>query len=465
MGRKMDQDNTIEPTEEEIVEEFDNNTETEEQENVAEDATLEPIEEEIVNDFDESAKDNQDQLLEPTEKEIVEENTGSRKHRRRKRIPKWLRFSVDEDIKYRGPLSYRTLRIFAWLFLCLSQLGAFIVFAGKVAPGAVAKFVMLGPILQTLKSVMMPLFLISTFSILLNKSRKYSSLLFLYGGFAFLFFLLFILIHDRFLIGLVMKMNEVDRATARATIDELLSSMLVNGYISYNIFIDLFFCTLFVFFVMYKPKRVFVGNKLIIFRLLSLFPAAYELTCLILKALASANVFLMSPYMYPFLTTKPPITFLVFIVLTVYLKVRERIYNKAGLSKHDYDTFLNSKRNSWYFSVFTSTMIAIAVVVDIVLLLVVSVAYAMTATTGEAEPDILTALVKANGLGFGQGISMVLVIPFILLFSYTRSYKDTKIDMAIPIIGLIGLGLVYFEELYQILTNYVIPQLQKIVQS
>ena len=463
----MDQDNTLEPIEEEIVEELDNNVETEAQDNAVEDTAIESVEEEIVNDFDEAAKEDKETLLEPTEEEIVEENAidSNNKYKRRKRIPKWLRFSVDEDIKYRGPLSYRALRIFAWLFLCLSQLGAFLVFAGNVAPGAVAKFGMLGQIFQSLKSVMMPLFLIATFSILLNKSRKYSSLLFLYGGCAFMFFLLFIIIHDRFLIGLVMKMNEVDRATARATIDEFIPTLLINGYISYNIFIDLFFCTLFVFFVMYKPKKVFVGKKLIIFRLLSLFPVAYELTSLILKALASADIFIMSPYMYPFLTTKPPITFLVFIVLTVYLKVRERIYNKAGLSKHDYDTFLNSRRNSWYFSVFTSTMIAIAVVVDLALLLIVSIAYASQGVDVENEFDIFSALSKANGLGFGQGVSMVLVIPFILLFSYTRTHKDTKIDMAIPLIGLAGLGLVYFEELFQILTQYVIPQLQKIAQG
>ena len=397
--------------------------------------------------------------------EIVEENTTGRKRRRRKRIPKWLRFSVEEDIKYRGPFSYRTLRIFAWVFLCLSQLGAFLVFAGKVAPGAVAKFGMLGPILQQLKSVMMPLFLIATFSILLNKSRKYSSLLVLYGGCALAFFLLFILIHDRFMIGLVMKMNDVDRAAARAAVDGFIPTMLINGYISYNIFIDLFFCTLFVFFVMYKPKRVFVGKKLIIFRLLSLFPVAYELTSLILKALASADVFLMSPYMYPFLTTKPPITFLVFIVLTVYLKVRERIYNKAGLSEHDYDTFLDSKRNSWYFSVFTASMIAIAVVIDFILLIIVSIAYAMNGGGENDTFDVISALSKASGLGFGQSISMALVIPFVLLFSYTRTHKDTRIDMVIPIFGLVGLGIVYFEELFQIMTQYVIPQLSKIAQG
>ena len=471
----MDQDNTLEPIEKEIVDDL-SDSESENQDQVNENI-IEPIEQEIVDDFDNTINDDaqniegEEEILEPVEQEIVDENTQTDKtnlpriYKRRKRIPKWLRFSVDEDIKYRGPLSYRTLRIFAWVFLCLSQLGAFLVFAGKVAPAAVAKFGMLGEILSQLKATMMPLFLIATFSILLNKSRKFSSLLFLYGGFAILFFLLFILIHDRFIIGIVMSLGETDRNTARETVDMLFSGIFSNGFLSYNIFIDLFFCTLFVCFLTHTPKKIFVGKKLIIFRLFALFPVAYEIGCLIIKGLTSVNIMVMSPYMYPFLTTKPPMTFIVFVVLTIYLKIRERIYNRAGLSQHDYNTFLKSKRNSWYFSVFTSSMIAIAVFVDFLLLIIVSAIFTVQIPAEETELAVLEGMSKAIGLGFGQSVSMILVIPFILLFSYTRTHKDTRLDMAIPIIGLIALALVYFEELYQIMTQYVIPQLSKIVQD
>ena len=110
-------------------------------------------------------------------------------------------------------------------------------------------------------------------------------------------------------------------------------------------------------------------------------------------------------------------------------------------------------------------MIAIAVVIDFILLILVSIAYAMNGSGENDTFDVISALSKANGLGFGQSISMALVIPFVLLFSYTRTHKDTRIDMVIPIFGLVGLGIVYFEELFQIMTQYVIPQLSKIVQD
>ena len=40
--------------------------------------------------------------------------------KRRKRI-KLHEVSLEEDIKYRGPLSYRHFRIFGWLCIALSQ--------------------------------------------------------------------------------------------------------------------------------------------------------------------------------------------------------------------------------------------------------------------------------------------------------------------------------------------------------
>ena len=68
----MDKDNTIEPIEEQIVEELNNKVETDTQDNVVEETTIEPVEEEIVNDFNETTQEDKENLLEPTEEEIVE---------------------------------------------------------------------------------------------------------------------------------------------------------------------------------------------------------------------------------------------------------------------------------------------------------------------------------------------------------------------------------------------------------
>ena len=88
--------------------------------------------------------------------------------------------------------------------------------------------------------VMMPLFLIATFATILNGSRTFKSMLILYGGVGAIFYLLFILLHERYAAYALMFVLGVDRATAVETIDKLLSIILSSGYMSLNIFVDLF---------------------------------------------------------------------------------------------------------------------------------------------------------------------------------------------------------------------------------
>ena len=423
---------------------------------------LEPIEEEIVEQVDEQLETTDTPIEDETSSEdIVEETPKKLSHRKRRRL-KWLAFDPEHDIKYRGPFSYRTLRIFAWLFLALAQLGAFLAFAGTKDPGIGEKFGTLATILSSLKSVMMPLFLIATFSLLLNKSKKFSSLLIMYGGFALLLFLLFVLIHNRYIVGLFMKMSELDRQTATETLDAILVGLFQNGYISFNIFIDLFSCTLFVFFLTYEPKKIFTGKKVIIFRLFILVPIFYEIVCIVLKALASLGTMTMPTYMFPFLTTKPPMTFVVFVVLACYITFRGKLYNKHGLSSVEYDEFLKSNRNSWNFSSFTASTIAIAIVIDGILLVVLSLCLTNRFPAEDPMDSFRQAISMVNGMGFGAAVPMVFVIPFVLLFSYTRVHKDGRIDLIIPVLGIVLLVLIYLEELYQILL-YGVSQLAGIM--
>ena len=92
----MDQDNTLEPIEKEIVDDL-SDSESENQDQVNENI-IEPIEQEIVDDFDNTINDDaqniegEEEILEPVEQEIVDENTQTDKtnlpriYKRRKRI-------------------------------------------------------------------------------------------------------------------------------------------------------------------------------------------------------------------------------------------------------------------------------------------------------------------------------------------------------------------------------------------
>lgn len=49
------------------------------------------------------------------------------------------------------------------------------------------------------------------------------------------------------------------------------------------------------------------------------------------------------------------------------------------------------------------------------------------------------------GWGFGRHFILIVLVPFILLLSYTKSYQNTKIDVAIPFAGIILALLVSLE--------------------
>ena len=57
----------------------------------------------------------------------------------------------------------------------------------------------------------------------------------------------------------------------------------------------------------------------------------------------------------------------------------------------------------------------------------------------------------ASALGFGNHFLMILIIPIILLFSYTRTHKDQMGDILIPVFGVALAVIVTIEGLYQCL--------------
>ena len=78
------------------------------------------------------------------------------------------------------------------------------------------------------------------------------------------------------------------------------------------------------------------GSRIKVFRLFAILPLTYEIVCIVLKTLAANRTVELSPYLYPFLTTKPPVAFLLFIVLALFLKIRERRYLRSGKTREEY---------------------------------------------------------------------------------------------------------------------------------
>ena len=374
---------------------------------------------------------------------------GRLARRKRDRKMRFLHVFEGKDIRYRGPLSYRGLRILAWLCIILSQVGLLCSVAVKMDAGFAERFGRVAEILPNFYNLMTPLFLTATFAIILNNSCSFRSLLALYGFFALLVYALFLLVHDRYVVGIAMRLLGSSRAETTQMLDLLLSLFIKNGYVSFNLFIDLFLCTLFTFFVIYRPKRVFVGKRLIIFRFFAILPAAYEIASIVFKALASVGTVMLPVYVYPLLTTKPPMTFLLFVSLTFFIKKREWLYRRNGKSHEEYQRFLGTNLNSLQFSTYIVIQFVVFAVLD--MLIMVFLAAGISDRFAYLEDPMTAAIEAVSAWGFGKCGPLILTIPFIMLFSYTRSHKDTRPDIVINIVGVAILFLIYIESLYQVI--------------
>lgn len=384
-----------------------------------------------------------------------ERRRAKRKQRREKRRERFLNVAPDNDIRYRGPLSYRTLRIVAWFMLFLAQIGAIMAFVGQYNEDYKAKWDVCATVLQLLGGSMTPLFLIASFSMILNRSKKYSQMIRSYAIFSVALILIFNLIYYRYLVGTLARATGSASEQVTSLLHVLMTLMQSgSAFFACNIFIDLLLCALFVTFLFYVPKKVFVGKKLIIFRLFSLLPIFYEITSITLKMTANFGSLNLPAAVGPFLTTKPVLTFVLFVSLALYVKVKERKYIKAGKTLEDFHTYFMSNYNSLRFSIFAVIMVAVIVVADAILTVGVGGALVTkeAAATGleATNQDLLTYVAtKLMACGIGQSMSLVFAIPFLLLFSYTRTHSKAILDLAIPVLAIALIVLLYLESIYQ----------------
>ena len=370
-----------------------------------------------------------------------------KKKRKRKKLHE---VDLEKDIRYRGPLSGRGFKILGWLCLALAQLVLLFSLVSRFAPADMVPSPLTLSVLSSVASLSVPFLLFATFSSILNNVNEYKRQITMHGAAALAIIVLFLFIYFHYILGLagVFRQNQTEFAAA---LRHFTSGHLRGGALSFNIFIDLFLCTMFMFFLNCKPKRFFVGKKLIAFRLLALLPVLYEAASLTLKYLATSKLIELSPIFFPFLTTKPPMMFLVFLVLALFVKNRERRFCKNGRTRAEYHQFLKTNRNSLHFSIFSAVIFLIAGVLDFIILIIMIFSKA-------SGPEVLidtaavTALIQEIGLlGIGESIALIPMAPVMLLFSYNRTHKNTKIDIMIPLAGVAVIVLIYLEFIFQII--------------
>lgn len=418
----------------------------------------------------------------------------------------------ENDIRYRGPLSYQHFMALGWLCLAVSQMIVVMKLGGRINPQVSIDTAGFLPVLEEIANFALSFLLIANFAQILDAKNGYRTQLVKNIGAMAAICGLFYLFYYRYVVGGFAAFLK-DPGQALPTIESLLGQALPFGFRAFNVFVDLLLCTLVMLFLNYRPTRVFKGKLVIIFRLFALLPIAYEVGCMLLKIRSAEGLIRLPAWTYPLLTVKPPMTFVLFVFMAIFVKTRELRFRRHGKTHEDYQAFLKTRRNSWNFSVFLAIMMVVVSVIDFAVVLGFTLGDGMKSfsarnavtqiqtdgdvpavssgveTAAEAphisdgsEADaksavssdedmaseldayfsseeggevLATSIKKAVAIGFGESVYMAFLAPLILLFSYNRTPKRKWIDLLIPATGVILILAIYIEGVHRLL--YCLP--------
>lgn len=401
--------------------------------------------------------------------------------------------TAENDIRYRGPFTAQHFRILGWLCLAVMQVVVIMKLGSKIDDGYAANTAGWQEVLENIANLSLPFLLIANFAQLIDNEQGYKRQLIRNGAATLAVCGLFYLMFYRYIVGGVATFLE-DPTKALPTVTGALSLVAPYGFIAVNLFVDLFLCTLTMLFLNYHPRRVFTGRWRICFRLFALLPVAYEVGCMLLKVYSAKGLLRIPVWAYPLLTVKPPMTFVLFVALAVFVKMRELRFLRHGKTHEEYQAFLKTRRNSLNFSVFLAVMLVIVGIIDGA----VSISFSfgemvhrlesdMVNTMSEQMPDgrsvedylselppeeaedavmtlfgqtitsdkfdtmMISGMRMAQAVGFGDSIYLILLAPLVLLFSYSRRSKYPWLDLCIPVAGMLLIFFVYLEGIHQLL--------------
>ena len=442
----------------------------------------------------------------------------------KKRRLKIHEVTSENDIRYLGPLTYQHFKLLGWLCIVISQVVVVVRIGGRLDPGYAADSASLLKALGYIVDLALPFLLIANFAQILDADNGYGKQLLINGAAAVGVFALTSLVFYRYIVGDLASLLE-DPSDALPVVTAALGLVAPYGFLSFNLFVDLFLCTLTMVFLNYTPRRVFTGRARICFRLLALLPIGYEVGCMVLKARAARGLVQIPPWGFPLLTAKPPMTFVLFVALALFVKTRELRFRRHGKTHEEFRAFLKTRRNSLNFSVFLAIMLVVVSLLDIAVVIGFSMnevvhnalpgveasasaaadvlttpdaaqqttraalptpkaaqlkpkaalpASAVEGDAATAEPAATAATAEApnaemaedpfmssiysgmriaEAVGFGGSVSLFLLAPLVLLFSYTRKPKYPRLDLLIPVAGMVAIVFVYLEGTHWLLSR------------
>lgn len=369
--------------------------------------------------------------------------------------------TLENDIKYRAPLSYRYLRIIAWICLIIAQIGMVAKLNIRIVPGSEQQIGWVKDMGEIFATFPLPLFLLANFAVMYQKRDSWKKLIMFYGGVALGLYIVGNLVIIHYGYGFVNAFAQIDFMDMAKGFGLLLFGLGKTGLV-FNIFIDLFLCALVFYFLNYNPKT-FKGKKIYIFRSFVLIPILYEVGSILIKYFVSLGQMDLPFFVFFLLTSKPPLMFAAIVALFVILKIEELRKKKKYLNNDFVKEHRKTNAHSLRFSIIIAITFFIAGIIDLIIYLSTSLALASRFVADVEDIDVASylALYVISHLGFGDASTLLLIAPLTLLFSYTKVHKNKKIDPLIPVVGIALILFVYVEGIFQI----VVVNVAKVVQA
>ena len=364
----------------------------------------------------------------------------------RKKLLKLHEYSAEHDIRYKGPLSYQGLMALGWLMIVFTAVRILLsaLTVSKQDPQLIHTIGPFVTVLEYLTGFSVPLMLIANFARIMNNDGEYKNLLLSNGIAAAAVFGATWLFFSRYAVGtLSMAVTEPEQVMPR--LEAFFRAHNQAGFLSFNMFVDLFLCTLTMFCLNARPKRFFTGKKIVLLRLIALLPIAYEVASLWLKILAVTDRITLPFWTFPLLTVKPPITYALFVCMAVHFRGREFRFCRHGRTHREYLDYLQSNRNSLHFSIYLAVGLLIAAVADALLSNAIYWGAIRWVQADKGEAAVISwKAFEATGLGKDNDY-LILIAPLMLLFSYNRVPRWKKLDSVIPVAAIIITVLLFLE--------------------
>ena len=221
--------------------------------------------------------------------DIIDESELSKKElkKRKKLIKQKKKFFFKEDIKYRGPLSYRYLRIFAWIAVAVTQV--IILNNVSILPEKIINENVEIYVLGFIASLSVPLFIIATISTIINRSKSIKSILIFYGAAYLALAISIVFLYYRYVNNLLIKIG-ISPEDVKSLSDKLGNKLEVN------VFADLLAMAIFYFFTMYAPKKHLLGKKRFTYRILAIVPIIFGIVSYVVSEVSDTELsFLDAP--------------------------------------------------------------------------------------------------------------------------------------------------------------------------